>query len=348
MSSESFLLTPESLPDYLAARDLSSRPGRGERVVVRELGGGVSNIVLLVEWPDDPRRRWVAKQSLEKLRVKDDWRSDRERIFREAEAIQALRPVLGDAVPEVIHVDRENYVFIMTAAPVGSVVWKDSLLAGRRSDPQVAHQAGLLLARIINVSRSDRAFQKRFWDGTVFDQLRVDPYYRTTAARHPDVGAQFDDLIGVSWNIDTALVHGDYSPKNMLVRGRNILLIDFEVIHWGDPAFDSGFLLNHLFLKTFHQPRFADLYMDAARAFWQTLAGGLGLKPQAASAFERMTLRHLGGLMLARIDGKSPVEYIRDEATKECVRRVAKRILVERPAEIEEVIGLVLGEAREA
>jgi len=348
MSSEDFLLTPENLPGYLASQGLiASR----RRVDVRELGGGVSNAVLLVECqgePGAPGNRWVVKQSLGKLRVKDDWRSDRDRIFREAEAIEALRPVLGDSLPEVIHVDRENYAYVMTAAPLGSVVWKESLLAGRRSGPQVAHQVGVLLARMINASRTDKAFHKRFWDGTVFDQLRIDPYYRTVARRHPDVREQFDELTGISWNIDTALVHGDYSPKNMLVRGRDVFLIDFEVIHWGDPSFDSGFLLNHLFLKTFHQPRFAALYIDAVHRFWQALTTGLGCRPPEASDFERMTLRHLGGLMLARIDGKSPVEYIRDEATRERVRHAAKRILLEAPAKLDEVVNLVLGEIQSA
>ncbi|HEV2492251.1 MAG TPA: aminoglycoside phosphotransferase family protein [Terriglobia bacterium] len=348
MSSEDFLLSAENLRGYLASLGLIAG---GRRVDVRELGGGVSNVVLLAECGGEagaPGCRWVVKQSLGKLRVRDDWRSDRERIFREAEAIEALKPVLGESLPEVIHVDRENYAYIMTAAPLGSVVWKESLLAGRRSNPQVAHQVGVLLARMINASRANKAFQKRFWDGTVFDQLRIDPYYRTVVARHPDVREQFDELIGISWNIDTALVHGDYSPKNMLVRGRDVFLIDFEVIHWGDPAFDSGFLLNHLFLKAFHQPRFAGLYIDAVQQFWQALTTGLGSRPPEASDFERMTLRHLGGLMLARIDGKSPVEYIRDEATKESVRYAAKRILLEAPTKLDEVVDLVLGEIQSA
>ncbi len=338
MSSGTFLLTPGNLPDYLAGCRLA---GKSDSISVTELGGGVSNIVLLAEGPGF---RWVVKQALEKLRVKDDWRSERSRVFREAEAIQALRPLLGEAaVPEVIHTDRENFLFVMTAAPVGSTVWKD-LLLGRRADSAVARQAALLLARMINGSRADPAFQKRFWDGTVFDQLRIDPYYRTTAARHPDVREHYDELIGTSKNIQTAAVHGDYSPKNMLVRRSNIFLVDFEVIHWGDPAFDSGFLLNHLFLKTFHQPRFGAEYIGLAREFWKTLLSALALGAQGASDFERMTVLHLGGLMLARVDGKSPVEYITDVPTQEKVRKTAKRILRERPRHVEEVIGLVLSE----
>jgi 5-methylthioribose kinase len=331
-----FLLTPENLLGYLARRDLV----REEReVTIRELGGGVSNIVLLIEWPSEPERRWVAKQSLEKLRVKDDWRSERDRIFREAEAIQLLGPRLGDAaLPQVISIDRENYFFIMTAAPARSVVWKDLLLRGS-VDLGVARESGRCLGRLIAASRSDRQLRERFQDRTVFDQLRLDPYYRTAAARHPDVRAALEELVADSWKIRTSLVHGDYSPKNMLVRDGKIFLIDFEVVHWGDPAFDSAFFLNHLILKSFHQPRFAPLYLGAARAFWQTLLAGVGR--ESTEDFESMTVRHLGGLMLARIDGKSPVEYIRDEATKERVRRAAKRLLREPPRKLEDALSTV-------
>ena len=88
------------------------------------------------------------------------------------------------------------------------------------------------------------------------------------------VAAALQDLIADSWKIQTALVHGDYSPKNMLVRREKIFLIDFEVIHWGDPAFDSGFLLNHLFLKAFHQRSVAEIFIEAAREFWNSRPPG--------------------------------------------------------------------------
>ncbi len=123
---------------------------------IRELGGGVSNIVLLVEGgaPEGEPRRWVVKQSLEKLRVEDDWRSERSRIFHEANAIRALGPVLGqDAVPQVVHIGREDYLYVMTAAPPGSVMWKEALLQGQ-VDMGVARRAGALLARMIGSAPS--------------------------------------------------------------------------------------------------------------------------------------------------------------------------------------------------
>jgi len=341
MSGKSVLLSAGNVKDYLVERDLwpPETP-----MLIRELGGGVSNIVLLIEGkaPCGESRRWVVKQSLEKLRVEDDWRSERSRIFREAEAIQALGPALGQgAVPRVVHVGLEDYLFIMTAAPQGSVMWKEALLEGR-VDRGVARQAGALLALMVTSSQRDPSFKAEFAERTVFDQLRIDPYYRTTAARHPEVRAPIEKLIDDSWQIRTALVHGDYSPKNLLVQGHHIFLIDFEVVHWGDPAFDAGFLLNHLFLKAFHQPRFGPLYFSAAREFWRELVRGS--EKADLEDFENMTLRHLGALMLARIDGKSPVEYIRDKMTKDNVRRFARRLLVEGPWSLEET----LAAAREA
>ena len=152
MGDEGFLLTTDNVREYLAGRALVQG---AEEISVRELGGGVSNIVLLIEWPRIPGRGWVVKQSLGKLRVKDDWRSERSRIIREAEAIKALGPILGPAsVPQVVHLDPENFLFVMTAAPAGSLTWKE-LLLGRRADAEVARSAALLLARVINASDID-------------------------------------------------------------------------------------------------------------------------------------------------------------------------------------------------
>ncbi len=329
---EEIQLTQESLAAYLASHSLVRDPAE---LSIRELGGGVSNFVSLIEGPGI---RWVAKQSLGKLRVKDDWTSQRERIFREAAVIQSLGSILDGAVPQVVHVDRANFLYLMTAAPEGSVVWKESLLKGN-NNLKVAEAAGRLLATMITASQQDPSFQEQFADRTVFDELRIDPYYRTAAGRDPDARKALEELIEDSWKIQNSLVHGDYSPKNMLVRDDSIFLIDFEVVHWGDPAFDSAFLVNHLMLKSFYQPRYAEDNFQACRLFWQALMSGL--KNARTEDFEGMTVRHLGGLMLARVDGKSPVEYIRDEAIKSRVRRTAKHLLAIRPRQFEEAVTIV-------
>jgi 5-methylthioribose kinase len=338
MFSQPVELTVGNVPAYLVTRGLATS---ADDLFVQELGGGVSNTVLFVQFKGRPERRWVVKQSLAKLRVEDDWRSERGRIFREAEAIQMLRDCLGPgSLPEVVHVDRTHYVYVMTAAACGSETWKSLLLRGE-VDSGIARTAGDLLGKLIKAGCRMPALGHRFEDRTIFDQLRIDPYYRTAATRHPDLHSIYDELIRDSWRIRNSIVHGDYSPKNMLVKDQTVWLIDFEVVHWGDPAFDAGFLLNHLFLKACHRPCYRSLYFGAIREFWHSLreeAHG-----RCEDEFERMTMRHLGGLMLARIDGKSPVEYITDDSTKQQVRDLARRILLKPVNDLEDALAMAQG-----
>ena len=133
--------------------------------------------------------------------------------------------------------------------------------------------------------------------------------------------AEVDRILGV----DRTLVHGDYSPKNVLVdpSGDGVpWILDFEVAHWGDPSFDTGFMLNHLFIKSIYNHDRQEAYLDAADAFWEAYTAGVPWDIEAE------TIAELGVLMLARVDGKSPVEYVRSEAVADALRGVAKRSLL--------------------
>ena len=315
-----FDLAPENAAAYL-----------GRPCTAVELGGGVSNTVLLIESAGE---RFILKQSLAKLRVEQDWYSDRARVLRESSALRQLAKILQPgAVPDVLFEDRENFIFGMTCAPPQAETWKAQLLRGSVS-ADVAGQVAGILGRMIAASWKDRGFEAEFGDQTVFDELRIDPYYRTTAKRHADLERHFAGLIAESGQRRFALVHGDWSPKNFLVSDRGVMAIDFEVVHYGDPSFDAAFLLNHLLLKSFYLPQWRNRYHTAAVSFWTTLRVHL---PHEADWFEAATIRHLGALMLARIDGKSPAEYIREEALKERVRQFARALMLEPPASIEAV-----------
>lgn len=311
----------------LALRDSRKQ----EPIRVTPLGGGVSNTVLLVETPG---RRVVLKQSLAKLRVEQDWFSARDRVYREAAALRWLAERLPPgSVPTVLFEDRDNFLFAMTAAPAAARTWKSLLLEGR-ADPAVAARVANLLAAMMRATWREAAVASAFGDQAVFDELRLDPYYRATAARHPDLAGFFDTLIRDYPQRRLCLVHGDWSPKNFLVWDEGLMVIDFEVVHFGDPAFDAAFLLNHLLLKSFHLPMWRSRYTEAARVFWRTLTAEL---PLELEDFERGVIRHLGGLLLARIDGKSPVEYIRDESAKQGVREFARQFIAAPPATVMEV-----------
>jgi 5-methylthioribose kinase len=298
---------------------------------IRELGGGVSNRVFLVE---EPAGRYVIKQSLDRLRVADEWLADRSRIFRERQSLQdAARLLPTGAVPRVLWTDDANFRFAMSAAPPEAETWKSQLLDGRL-DPAIAASVGVLLGLLIRHTWGDPAMERLYGDQTAFDQLRLDPYYRTIASRHPEVAGCVQELLAASGARRVSLVHGDWSPKNFLVHAGVVMVIDFEVVHYGDPAFDAAFCLNHFLLKCFYKPEHRAGYLELARVFYAWLEGLL--PPAALPWFEAATCSHLGCLLLARIDGKSPVEYLTAEPVREKVRRIAVRLILDRVESLEE------------
>ncbi len=312
---------------------LAEREGLSGRAAAGQLGGGVSNRVVLVE---DGRRRFVLKQSLARLRVRDEWLADRSRIVREWQAMRALRGVLpAGRLPELLFLDRARFLYAMRAAPRGSSDWKTRLLAGNLS-AATARLAGSTLGLMAKGTWERPEFRDRFADATAFDQLRTDPYYRTVAARHPAVAGAVAEWIERSGERRIALVHGDWSPKNLLVGREGLVCIDFECAHFGDPSYDAGFMLNHLILKAFHRPELASGYLCLART---AFAWTLGMLPRAALRwYERGTTRHLAFLMLARVDGKSPVEYLRTDAVRDAVRQLALCLIEQSPSSLREVL----------
>ena len=279
------------------------------------MGGGVSNLVLLAE---SATRRWVFKQALGRLRVAEEWLADPVRIHREAASMRALAPLLPiGAVPCVVFEDRENFIYAMEAAPDGVEDWKTLLMRGEREEG-VARQATRILAALAQRTAAGARWREEFGDQHCFKQLRLDPYYRFTAARHPDLREAFEEAIVLAQR-PLAMVHGDFSPKNLLVApgGGGVTLIDFEVVHYGDPAFDAAFLLNHLLLK-------------GARALGIVCASELRGFETAA------VIRHLGCLHLARVDGKSPADYL-TETQRAKVRAAARELIRHPPRTIEEI-----------
>jgi aminoglycoside phosphotransferase (APT) family kinase protein len=278
--------------------------------------------------------RFVVKQALPQLRVEEEWLCDRRRILGESAALRTLAPLLpSGSVPSVLFEDAANCAYAMSAAAGSAETWKARLLRGE-CEERLAHQAGVILASLIRRTHDAPDIAAAFANVAIFDDLRLDPYYRFTARRHPDLADFFDSLISDCLNRREALVHGDFSPKNFLVDGDSILVIDWECVHYGNPAFDAAFLLNHLLLKSLHLPSRAAAFAGLALRFWQALS-----EATADTAWlERSTVRHLAGLLLARMDGKSPVEYIRDPGLKDTIRLFVRGLISDPPRSVAEVV----------
>jgi len=312
-------LTAENTAAWLIRRGI---PAAGCKF--SDLGGGISNQVILAECP---ARRAVVKQSLGKLRVEREWLSDRNRIFREAAAMRWLEGrVRGGRIPRLVFEDRETFAIVMEAAPADARMWKSLLFKGEL-DSAAAGAAGSILGSIIAGSWQNAEAEHLFGDQTVFEQLRIDPYYRFTAASRPESALYINALIERSSVRRVSLTHGDWSPKNLLCGRDGMWAIDWEVIHFGDPSFDAGFLLNHLFLKSIAMPDRKSRFETLSHEFLQALRLQL---PDEARWVPDAALEHLPALMLARVDGKSPAEYL-DTGMRERVRAVALDLMA-RPA----------------
>jgi 5-methylthioribose kinase len=314
-----FPLTAENAVEYVR------RLGWAEADDTRAtwLSGGVSNIVLRIETPTD---RFVLKQSCPQLRTRDAWFSDVDRIYREIDVMQALLPHLPDIVPKVRFVDRDNFAFAMDHAPLEAIPWKEQMLAGE-VNPAMGALAGRMLGRMHEASLRHRVAFEAFRDGRVFDQLRIDPFYRRLKPRRPEVADRLDQLIDELTQRDDGLCHGDYTPKNMLVHGAGFTLVDYETAYFGDPTFDLGLCLAHLALKAMRDDEHHGLLIEAIRRFLEAYRAE---RTANWADLERRSVAHLAACMLTRLDGTSPVDYLTDERKRDLARAKGIAILNDR------------------
>ena len=305
--------------DELRAHLLQRKLIVSREATITPLSGGVSSDIFLVEDAalPGPDNRFVLKMALPKLRVKDDWFADVSRNRYEQDYIDYVGAFLPDAVPRILHRAPEHGFFTMEFLGGEFANWK-SLLLAEALDIEDAKRAGEILGRIHSTSWDDPVARQKFDTGKNFYELRIEPYLVTTGQRHPQLQSLFDEEAKRLAATRLCLVHGDYSPKNILVSQERMVLLDCEVAWFGDPTFDIAFLLNHLMLKMLvsanHREPLAAMANAACSSYAIQLSGNR--RGLALDHVSRLILM----LMLARIDGKSPVEYLRHEPQKQAVR----------------------------
>lgn len=308
-------LTPDNTADFLRSR---SWIGPGP-VQVESLSGGVSGVVLRVITPE---KKFVLKQPCPQLRTKAAWFSDLDRIWREMEVMQALGPLLPPrTVPEVLFHDRDNYVFAMSHAPEPNRVWKQELLAGD-AKPQAAKLVGQLLGRMHQATAGNERLREQFAAVRIFDQLRIEPFYRTVQRCCPDVARRIDPIIERMVYVKDAICHGDYTPKNILTHDHGFTLVDYETAYYGDASMDVGLLLAHLILKAIRRP--GEAFLAVGHVLHEYFAQ---VRYRATAELESWSIEHCAACLLARIDGTSLVDYLPEEPKRDAVRQLARRLL---------------------
>ncbi|GIF73553.1 aminoglycoside phosphotransferase family protein [Asanoa siamensis] len=290
------MLTAETAVDHLRSRGVLAAGGTATL-----LAGGVSGVVVLVSAGE---RRLVVKQALDRLGVATEWRAKPERLLTEAAALSLLHSLTPAHTPSMVDVDPAALVLTMTGAPAGWQSWKSVLLDEPPSGARfagVAATLGRILGAWHRATAGDASVAARFADYEAFEQLRVAPFHRFVRSRHPALRAAIDACVDDLTSARECLVHGDFSPKNVLVGpDGGLWVLDFEVAHVGAAVFDLAFLQCHLLLKAVHRPAAATALRGAAAAF---------LAAYGPAPVDRLGW-HTACLLLSRVDGKSPADYL--------------------------------------
>lgn len=297
------LISTETAESYLRERGVIEGPGPVE---VSHLAGGVSNIVLGVR---TSATAVVIKQALPQLKVTEQWLATQQRTITEAAALRAAYQVTPNAVPSVVDVNPAAFVLVIDWIERGLEQWKTMLLEGVVHRQTAAALAELLARWHCELSPTCEGLETSGKEA--FDQLRVDPFYRSVARRNPGLRASIEQLVADMSTQHPTFVHGDFSPKNVLADPKGTLapmVVDFEVAHAGDPEFDTAFMVSHLLLKAIALPGSARTLLSTIDEFLTKYQNRLR-HASVTPATERRD-RHIGALLLARIDGKSPVDYL--------------------------------------
>jgi fructosamine-3-kinase len=312
--------------------------GSDEPQAWQPLTGGVSSELWRV---DLPGRSICVKGSLEKLRVPGDWHAPVSRNAVEWDWLRFAAETVPGHVPEPLAHDAERGLFAMSYLPEREYpVWKARLLAGSVHLEDAA-AVGQLVGRLHAESAGDSFLATRLATDMNFDALRVGPYLRTIARRHPDLAGELAEIIRRTTTTHLALVHGDVSPKNVLIGPDGPVLLDAECAWYGDPSFDCAFVLTHLVLKTLVVSRQVEALNLSARALVDAYRDQVAWEP-VEDVLAR-TARLLPALLLARVDGLSPVEYL-DGQQRSTVREASRDLIRSGSPDLDTVVGTAIQE----
>jgi len=296
------------------------------------LTGGVSSDIWRIDLPNRPI---CVKRALAKLRVAADWQAPVERNRYEAAWMRRANAAVPGSAPALLGQDETSGALAMQYLPPDDYkLWKTRLRDGN-ADPAFAATVAATLVRIHAATAADPTTAADFPTDRIFFDIRLEPYLLATGRARPELASTLGALVAQTQANKCALVHGDVSPKNILAGPRGPVFLDAECAWWGDPAFDLAFCLNHLLLKCLWTPSATSGFLACFDALAARYIAGVTWEPPPH--LETRAARLLPGLFLARVDGKSPVEYITQEADKDRVRRTAGRLLREPPHRLADI-----------
>ena len=300
---------------------------------IMPLTGGVASDIARVVVAG---QAYCVKFALEKLRVAEEWHVPVHRNRAEYDWLQFVSSIEPTAVPRLFGRSSGGFAMELVQGP-DVRLWKDMLL---NEAPRTGHAAavGTVLGKIHAASARPEFQSAGFQNQDDFLAIRIEPYLHFTAGKHRALAGQLHRLGESLHRTQAALVHGDVSPKNILFRGDLPVILDAECATMGDPAFDAAFCLNHLALKSLHLPQHRHDLINAMLEFWASYKRHI--EWESTDELEARIAALLPALMLARVDGKSPVEYLSSQ-DQEKVRRLAAPLIQEAPVHLDGVLSRI-------
>lgn len=293
-----------------------------EDVSFEELSAGVSSVIIKIFRKSE---KLILKQALPKFRLKENIYFPLRRNLNEKNFIDLVNTFLEPGTIPVIKMqDTYNYFFVMTCAPDGYVQWNKLLLNGQ-IDLIIGEKVGKILAKIHNHTAYNKKLLQKFKDRSVFILGRIDICYKEVEKYIPELKEAMDKIISDSLNTRVALCTADFNPKNTLVKDRNVMFMDHEGAHYGDPSFDIGIFLAHLFLKSIHNYNIKNDYFNLIQSIWNSYCNEIFVwEPKY---IEKKVTQHISAMMLSRVFGKLPVTYL-EERDKNIVKKVTTKSIL--------------------
>ena len=273
--------------------------------------GGVSSEVYKVKTSN---KTYCVKRSLAKLLVKKEWFADKKRLKYEYYWLKHCKKIIPNNIPNIITFSEKKDYLVLEFFDQNKFTTLKHLLFKKKINLNLIKNISKNLFKIHNKSKNTsikKKFSKNFKN---FYDLRLDAYFNEVKRVHPNLKNHINKINRNYIKNSTTLVHGDFSPKNILTDNRSIKFIDAETCNFGDPVFDVVFFNNHLLIKSIIIPEKKNEFLECYKLFFNTYIKLL--KGHEKFNFISRCIDMIPIMLIARIDGKSPVEYVKEKKTK--------------------------------
>lgn len=294
--------------------------------VFTRITGGVSSSTHAAHLPG---RGVIIKQALAQLDVAQEWTANPNRVVAEAEGLAWFNRITPDHVPAPIAVVERLHSLVLPMAPQPSPDLRSVVLENPQDfKPEWPKILGKLLA-LWHAADHRPALGSSLDDTSRLLDLRVNPFYLDMAHTWPEHASAIEALAEELLSVRTAVVHGDFTPKNVLCLPEgNLWVVDTEVCHIGNPVIDTASMVAHLVLKALHYRN------DSATAHALTCARADFLGELSASSTPPRLDAHVGVFLAVRVAGRAPVSYL-NEPTRHIVSTMARALVEGAPLEEE-------------